>query len=117
MDWQFTISLSTAAIFFLLSYVVKDMPHSITWAGIGAAVLFGLWGIPWVSQRVLLWPGLLIILGFSVIICGGILTFQYWPASRTEPISPDQQLTISLLWHTDFSVGSYKMLQMLDTDL
>src|SRR5258708_10610397 len=39
------------------------------------------------------------------------------PAADTTPAKPEQELTIQLLWRTDFTVGSYKMLQMLSTDL
>jgi hypothetical protein len=117
MDWQFKVGIAVAIVFGLLPFVAKDIPQSFTWAGITAAVLFGLWGIPWANQRIFLWSGLLIILGFSLLTAGGVSIYQYWPPQKTELASTEPPLTIALLWRTDFNVGSYKMLQTFSTDL
>ena len=81
MDWQFKAAIGAAVLFFLLPYWVKDMPQSITNAGIAAAILFGLWGLPWVEQRISALPGLLLILGFCGIIAGLTLVVQSWGKS------------------------------------
>lgn len=82
MDWQFKAAIGAAVLFFLLPYWVKDMPQSITNAGIAAAILFGLWGLPWVEQRISALPGLLLILGFCGIIAGLTLVVQSWGKSK-----------------------------------
>lgn len=76
MDWQFKVALASAAVFFLLPYWMKDMPHSITFAGLGAAVLFGLWGLPWLSQKIPTSSGLLLILSCSGVIAAATLIIK-----------------------------------------
>src|ERR1035437_5108136 len=100
MDWQFKVGIATAMFFCLLPFTVKDIPQSVTWAGIAAAALFGLWGIPWANQRIFLWSGLLAILGFSLLTGAGVLIYQFWPPPKTQPASAEQPLTIALLWRT-----------------
>lgn len=86
------------------------MPHWIVWSGVVAAVLFALWGIPMAAQHIPLWSGLLLIVGASLFSAGVISALEY-QASRGK------ELSIALLWRTDFNVGSYKMLEDLSTDL
>jgi hypothetical protein len=61
------------------------MPQSIAWSGIGAALLFGLWGVPWIGQKIPLWPGVLIIFGFATLIGGAVLAIQFWRPPSPSP--------------------------------
>lgn len=83
MDWQFKTCIALAIFFGILPFAVKDMPQAVTWAGLGAAVLFGLWGIPWAAQRIPTYHGLLLILS----LCGVIVATSLIILSLKEALS------------------------------
>jgi hypothetical protein len=115
MEWQYTTSIAGTVLFGVLVFAIKEPPPQwIVWPLIAAAVLFGCSGIPWVVHHVPLGAILAVILGFSLLLGGGIATYQSWPSTNGKT---DQTVNIALLWRTDFNVGSYKMLQDFSTAL
>lgn len=72
MDWKFIFGVAAGLFFGLLPYAVRDMPPEISWSGICAAILLMVWSVPWVTAKISLPAGSLVILLVSVT-CGFII--------------------------------------------
>lgn len=112
MDWQFKVGLAIAVGFGFLPFAVKDMPQSLTWAGLFSAALMSLWGVPWVNQKIPLWPGFLIIIGGAALAAGIVLVVQFlqnptnWLtiASIVDDAEyPPNTVLSGITWHPEFT--------------
>lgn len=127
----FIASLAGAAILAALTVILS--PQSPFWRAIlhgGIWILMTCAVLIFLDMRQPLKERARVIPLIGMVICGlgflGLATWYFWPSQSeiaTNPPVPDSkpaaidQLTIPLLWRTDFNVGSYKMLQTFGTTL
>jgi hypothetical protein len=82
MDWQFKFGLGAAVVFGLLPFAFKDMPQSITWAGICVGILLCGWALIPNHGRMPVGPTLLLIASLAGFV-GGVV--WYWTTSEADP--------------------------------
>lgn len=75
MDWQFKVGVGLSILFGLLPYAIKDMPQSITWAGVVAGLLLIVWGFVPSHDKMAVGPTLLLIASLSGLV-GSIVWYR-----------------------------------------
>ena len=94
MDWQFLVGIGAAIVFGLLGFAVRNMPLSLTWAGITAGGLLMAWGLSHLHDKIPTAPGLLFvacIAGLVGSVIWGIGVFEGVPEQSAAPSEPKAQ--------------------------
>jgi len=113
MDWQFKVGIGVAILFGLLPFAVRDLPHWITFSGIGAGLLFVGWGLLPNHDKVSVGSALIFIIAISAAIGSGI---QILPSLYSHIELAELPLTISELRDPEFTGKSGLVPENLDWD-